>query len=48
MTIGNLLDLYNEEIHDWINQMINTEPDQKYKLICEEYHKNIENDFNTE
>ena len=48
MTIDNLLDLSNEEIHDWINQMINTEPDQKYKLICEEYHKNIENDFNTE
>lgn len=45
----NLLNMTNEEVIEWFRkEIIDYEPDPEFKRRLDEYHRNIENDFQTE
>ena len=47
--LGNLLSMNNEELCSWFrNEIIETKPDPEWKRRLEEYHNNIERDFQEE
>ena len=47
--LGNLLSMTNEELCSWFrNEIIETKPDPEWKRRLEEYHNNIERDFQEE
>ena len=47
--LENLLSMNNEELCSWFrNEIIETKPDPEWKRRLEEYHNNIERDFQEE
>ena len=47
--LNNLLNKSNEELRDWFcKEIVDAEPDPEWKRRLEEYHNNIERDFQEE